>query len=113
MRNTVPSKIKFLKKFLVGGQHIHPLVIMLIDILIVFFSFSLAYVLIATIGFKKASLSEYFLLIAVYGLVSIPVIYAWRLHSGLLRFSNTMDLFRVFGAVISFTVILLILLFIF
>src|SRR5690606_1730901 len=86
---------------------------MLIDIMILFLSFSLAYILIAAIAFKEASMAEYSLLVFVYCLVSIPVVYSWRLHTGLLRFSNTMDLFRVFGAVMSFSAALFLLVLLF
>jgi FlaA1/EpsC-like NDP-sugar epimerase len=110
MQRSSTSKIKFINDFFVSGKHIHPLIIMMIDITIVFLSFSLSYILVAAIGFQKATLTEYGLLTSTYCIVAIPVIYLWRLHAGLLRFSNTMDLFRVFGAVISFSAILAVLL---
>lgn len=106
-------RVKYLKDFLTSGKHVHPMIIMMIDIVIIFFSFSLAYILIAAIGFKKASISEYALSIVIYCIVAIPVIYYWRLHTGLLRFSNTTDLVRVIGAVFSFSLISLLLLFFF
>lgn len=113
MQNAFFSKIKFFKEFLVTGRHIHPMVIMMIDILIIFISFSLSYIIIASIDSQHSSIMEYIYLISIYCFVAIPVIFLWRLHTGLLRFSNTMDLFRVFGAVVSFSMVLLIILFLY
>lgn len=100
------------KSFLADGKHIHPLVIMLIDTLLLLFSFALAYLLIVSIRLKEAALPEFLFLAAAYAFVAIPTLYAWRLHNGLLRYSNTMDLFKVFAAVICYTSILFILFFI-
>jgi FlaA1/EpsC-like NDP-sugar epimerase len=110
MSQIFTSKMKFLDDFLLSGKHIHPLAIMMIDILMIFLSFSLSYIIVASIGFQQARITEYAYLIGIYFLTAIPVIYLWRLHSGLLRFSNTLDLFRVIGAVSTFSILLLILL---
>lgn len=110
MQQTSTSRIKFLDDFLISGKHIHPLAIMIIDILMIFLSFSMSYIIVASIGLQQARIVEYAYLIGVYLVTAIPVIYLWRLHSGLLRFSNTSDLFRVIGAVSSFSALLIILL---
>jgi len=110
MQRTSTSRIKFLDDFLISGKHIHPLAIMIIDILMIFLSFSLSYIIVASIGLKQARLVEYAYLTGIYLLIAGPVVYFWRLHSGLLRFSSTTDLFRVIGAVSSLSVLLIILL---
>ncbi|HLT42896.1 MAG TPA: hypothetical protein VKZ95_09345, partial [Sphingobacteriaceae bacterium] len=76
----------------------------------IFLSFSLSYIIVASIGLKQARLVEYAYLTGIYLLIAGPVVYFWRLHSGLLRFSSTTDLFRVIGAVSSLSVLLIILL---
>lgn len=110
MQRTSTSRIKFLDDFLISGKHIHPLAIMIIDILMIFLSFSLSYIIVASIGLQQARIVEYAYLTGIYLGTAIPVIYLWRLHSGLLRFSNTSDLFRVIGAVSSFSALLIIML---
>src|SRR5690606_28852097 len=41
-------------------------------------------------------------------ILALPVIFFGRLHTGLLRFSNTIDLFRVFAATFTFSIAFLI-----
>src|SRR5690606_22040534 len=48
-----------------------------------------------------------------FTIVAFPIIYLGRLHTGLLRFSNTIDLFRVFAATFTFTIAFLVLMLIF
>lgn len=95
------------RDFLFTGKHIHPFVILFIDLFIVFFSFSLSYLIVGGFGFEKIDFIPYLKLTGSFCLVALPVIYFARLHTGLLRYSNTIDLFHVFAAAFTFSVLFL------
>lgn len=96
------SKLNPLRKFLEDDRHIHPLVILSVDILIVFISFSLAYLIIGGFGFDQIDFVQYLMVTTSICVIALPVIYFSKLHTGLLRYSNTADLFRIFLATIIF-----------
>ena len=104
---------KLIREFLKKGRHIHPYIILLLDLLIVMFSFTLSY--LTGKGFVLAHFNpeQYLYYVVIITLIAFPVIYFGRLHTGLLRFSNSTDLFRVFAATFTFSVIFLIVMTIF
>src|SRR5690606_28874179 len=104
---------KILKDILQHRRHIHPMVILFVDLFIVFFSFSLSYLVVQGFVFESVNLSQYIVYSIAFSLVALPVIFFGRLHTGLLRFSNTIDLFRVFAATFTFSVAFLIVVLIF
>nr|WP_317192409.1 nucleoside-diphosphate sugar epimerase/dehydratase [Cyclobacterium marinum] len=99
------SKFNPLRKFLEDDRHIHPLVILSVDILIVFISFSLAYLIIGGFGFDQIDFVQYLIVTACICVIALPVIYFSKLHTGLLRYSNIADLFRIFLATIIFSLL--------
>lgn len=104
---------KVIRDFLRRGRHIHPLIILMLDLLIVVFAFTLSYFIGKGFGFERFNPGQYFTYILVMCSVSFPVIYFGRLHTGLLRFSNSTDLFRVFAATFTFSLIFLVLMLLF
>src|SRR5690606_32606233 len=44
----------------------------------------------------------------LFCLIASPVIYLLRMHKGLLRYSNTQDMLRIFGSVFTFSAIFLV-----
>jgi FlaA1/EpsC-like NDP-sugar epimerase len=113
LRTPFSGKNKILRNFLSKGRHIHPIVILMMDLLIIIFAFTLSYLIGKRFIFTHLDLSQYFSYTLVFSLIALPVIYFWRLHTGLLRFSNSTDLFRVFAATFTFSVIFLVLMHIF
>jgi len=107
------SNFKIIKDFLLTGKHIHPLVILFVDLFIVYFSFSLSYLIVEGFRFNGVDFHQYLIYTIAFCMVALPVIYLGRLHTGLLRFSNTIDLFRVFAATITFSILFLILILLF
>jgi len=99
------SRFNPLRKFLEDDRHIHPFVILSVDILIVFISFSLAYLIIGGFGFDQIDFVQYLIVTACICLIALPVIYFSKLHTGLLRYSNIADLFRIFLATIIFSLL--------
>jgi FlaA1/EpsC-like NDP-sugar epimerase len=92
-----------IKGFLLTGRHIHPLLILFVDLFIVFFGFTLSYFIVEGLGFRGFNFSQYYKYTIFFCVVAFPVIYVARLHTGLLRFSNTVDLFRVFVTTLVFS----------
>lgn len=99
------SKLNPLKNFLRNDRHIHPLLILSVDVLIVFASFSLSYLIIGGFGFEQMDFFQYVWVTGCFCLVALPVIYFAKLHTGLLRYSNTIDFFHIFGATLVFSLV--------
>ncbi|MEO5991710.1 MAG: hypothetical protein ABIP68_08745, partial [Ferruginibacter sp.] len=104
---------KRIKEFLRKGRHIHPYIILVIDLLIVIGAFSLSYLIVNGLVPGNFNFRQYYMYAFVMSVISFPVIYFGKLHTGLLRFSNSTDLFRVFAATFTFSLIFLAVLFLF
>jgi len=113
MGNFSTLNYKIVKDILHHRRHIHPMVILFLDLFIVFFSFSLSYLIVQGFVFESVDLGQYMVYSIAFCLVALPVIFFGRLHTGLLRFSNTIDLFRVFAATFTFSVAFLIIVMLF
>jgi FlaA1/EpsC-like NDP-sugar epimerase len=107
MERTFTSKFNPLREFLRNDRHIHPYLILLVDILIVFVSFSFSYLIAGGFGFDQMDFFQYLWATGSFCLVAFPVIYFAKLHTGLLRYSNTADLFHIFAATLSFSFLFL------
>src|SRR5690606_24795859 len=107
MEGTFTSKFNPFRDFLLNDRHIHPYLILLVDVLIVFISFSLSYLIVGGFGFDQMDFLQYLWAAGCFSLVAFPVIYFARLHTGLLRYSNTADLFHIFAATLSFSFLFL------
>lgn len=107
MEKTFTSKFNPLREFLRNDRHIHPYLILLVDILIVFVSFSFSYLIAGGFGFDQMDFFQYLWATGSFCLVAFPVIYFAKLHTGLLRYSNTADLFHIFAATLSFSFLFL------
>ena len=107
MLNLFFTKNRIIREFLKKGRHIHPYIILLLDLLIVVFAFTLSYMIGKGFAFDSLIPGQYLTFVLIICLISFPVIYFGRLHTGLLRFSNSTDLFRVFAATLTFSVIFL------
>ncbi len=99
--------VDIVKDFLLSGRHIHPIVILLVDLFIVFVAFSISFYIVEGVFYNSFSFTQYFKYTLSICLVAFPVIYLGRLHTGLLRFSNTVDLFRVFYVTFIFSALFL------
>ncbi|WP_460511814.1 polysaccharide biosynthesis protein [Cyclobacterium sediminis] len=99
------SNLNPVKNFLKNDRHIHPLVILSVDILIVFTSFSLAFLIIGGFGFDQMEFVQYLTATACFCAIALPVVYFFKLHTGLLRYSNTIDLFNILAATLTFSLL--------
>lgn len=96
-------RLKIIKDFLLNDQHLPHWMILIADMLIIYMSFTLAFGLINLFDFQQVNFSQYVIYTGVYCLTALPVVYFGGLHTGLLRYSNTKDLFRIFAATVTFS----------
>lgn len=107
MVSFLKSKFNPLRDFLRNDRHVHPYMILMVDVLIVFVSFSLSYLIAGGFGFDQMDFLQYLWAVGSFCLVAVPVIYFAKLHTGLLRYSNMADLFHIFAATFSFSCLFL------
>ena len=102
-----------MKKFLLQGRTLPKWVIFIVDLIIISWSFSLSYFLVERFEFNGMVRGHYLIYISLFCLIAAIVIYLMRLHTGLLRYSNTQDMLRIFGSVLTFSLIFLVTSFLF
>jgi FlaA1/EpsC-like NDP-sugar epimerase len=80
---------------------------MLVDLIIITWSFSTSYFIVQRFEFTNILRGYFFILTGLYCAVSTIVMYLMRIHTGLIRYSNTRDVLRIFtGVFITCTVYL-------
>ena len=107
------SNNKVIREFLRKGRHIHPYVILFLDLMIVLGAFTISYLIVNGLVPGSFNFVQYYTYTFIMCIISLPVIYFGRLHTGLLRFSNSTDLFRVFAATFTFSCLFLLGIFLF
>jgi FlaA1/EpsC-like NDP-sugar epimerase len=80
---------------------------MLLDLFIVTWSFSTSYFIVNRFEFTSILRGYFFIYTTLYCVIAATVMYAMRIHTGLIRYSNTRDMLRIFGSVFISTVIYL------
>jgi FlaA1/EpsC-like NDP-sugar epimerase len=80
-------------------------VIQLIDLVIISWSFTLSYFIIQQFEFKEIYRGHFFIYIGLYCGITISVFYFKHIHTGLIRYSNSQDIFRIFSAIIISSII--------
>lgn len=85
-----------MKNIFLNGKSIPRWVILILDIFLIIWAFTFSYFVISEFDFQRMARGSYLLYCGVLVLVSLPVMYLMRSFTGLLRYSNTTDVFRVF-----------------
>src|SRR5690606_31255983 len=85
-----------MKRFLLNGKTVPKGLILLIDLIIIASCFSLSYILISQFNFSGADARYFLILSTLFGMLACVVFYFMRIHTGLLRFSNNLDMIRIF-----------------
>lgn len=96
-----------MKRFLVEGKTVSRWTILILDLLIVLWSFSFSFFLVKGFEFTLINPVRFSIYIISFSFIAITTLYVGRMHTGLLRYSNSVDLFRIFSAAITFNVIFL------
>ena len=94
-----------MKQMLLSNKAVPRWVILLFDLLILTGSFALSYFIIKQFEFTEILRGHFFVYTGIYMVTALSVFYGMGIHTGLIRYSNTHDMFRIFSAVsiISFT----------
>ncbi|HEX3383706.1 MAG TPA: nucleoside-diphosphate sugar epimerase/dehydratase [Mucilaginibacter sp.] len=96
-----------MKKYLLFTKIVPRWLIMLVDLIIITWSFSTSYFIVQRFEFTNILRGYFFILTGLYCAVSTIVMYLMRIHTGLIRYSNTRDVLRIFtGVFITCTVYL-------
>lgn len=72
---------------------------MLLDFVIVTWSFASSYLIVNRFEFSNILRGYFFAYTGIYCIVTAIVMYLMRVHIGLIRYSNTRDVLRIFGSV--------------
>src|SRR3569833_265634 len=98
-----------MKKYLPFNKVVPRWVIVMLDFSIVAVSFSISYFIVYRFEFINIFRGDFLIYTSLYCLTSLAVMYVMRIHTGLIRYSNTRDVLRIFSAVFSCTLIYLVL----
>jgi len=96
-----------LKQFLLEGKTVSKWTILVLDLLIVSWSFSFSFLLVKGFEFSLINPVRFAIYTCSFSIIAIITLYLGRMHTGLLRYSNSVDLFRIFSVSIIFNVIFL------
>lgn len=89
-----------MKKFLSFSRPVPRWVILIVDLVITGFSFTLSYFVVKQFQFVEILRGHFFIYTLLYCCISLPVFYSMRIHTGMLRFSNVYDMMRISLAVL-------------
>jgi FlaA1/EpsC-like NDP-sugar epimerase len=88
-----------MKKHLLFTRVVPRWLIMLVDLFIVAWSFSTSYFIVHRFEFVNILRGYFFIYTGLYCTIAAIVMYFMRIHTGLIRYSNTRDVLRIFSAV--------------
>lgn len=74
--------------------------ILLLDLVILFWSFTLSYFIVKEFNFSEIVRGHFLIYTATYCGITLPVFYLMRIHTGLIRYSDTRDMLKIFSAML-------------
>lgn len=74
--------------------------ILLLDLLILTWSFTLSYFIAKQFNFHDIIRGHFFVYTAIYSGIALPVFFLMRIHTGLIRYSDTRDMLKIFSAML-------------
>lgn len=77
---------------------------MFLDLFILTWSFVLSFFIARQFNFHDIVRGHFFVYTAVYSLIVLPVFFLMRIHTGLIRYSDTRDMLKIFSAMLIATV---------
>lgn len=94
-----------MKNIIYGERALSKWLIFIIDQIIVSWSLAVSFFIIKQFEFAEILRGVFFIYATIYSLIAICVFIRMRIHSGIIRYSNTEDIFRIFSAVLLTTVL--------
>ncbi|PAW93412.1 polysaccharide biosynthesis protein [Mucilaginibacter sp. MD40] len=88
-----------MKKYLLFNKVVPRWMIMVLDFVIITWSFASSYLIVNRFEFSNILRGYFFIYTALYCAIAALVMYVMRIHTGLIRYSNTRDVLRIFGSV--------------
>ncbi len=89
-----------MKNILYGERALSKWLIFLIDQIIVSWAFAVSFFIVMQFEFNEILRGSFFIYSGVFILLSVCVFIKMRIHTGIIRYSNTEDIFRIFSAVL-------------
>jgi FlaA1/EpsC-like NDP-sugar epimerase len=89
-----------MKKRILNYKTVPRWVILLIDLIIISWSFMLSYFVVKHFEFSEIYRGHFLIYTSVYCCISFCVFYFMRIHTGLIRYSNMQDVLRIFSAIV-------------
>lgn len=89
-----------MKRLLLREKTYSRWLILLIDQIIVAWTLFMSFLLINKFEYAQFLYSNFFIYTALYSLIAICVFIGMRIHTGIIRYSNTQDIVRIFMAVL-------------
>jgi len=74
--------------------------ILLLDVLILAWSFTLSYFVAKQFNFHDVIRGHFFVYTGMYVGIALPVFFLMRIHTGLIRYSDTRDMLKIFSAML-------------
>lgn len=99
-----------MKKFLTKERTVPRWIVLLIDLVITSWCFGLSYFIVKQFQFPDILRGHFIVYTGAYCTVSVLVFFFMKIHTGLIRYSNTQDMFRIFSAIFISSLIYLIVL---
>jgi FlaA1/EpsC-like NDP-sugar epimerase len=96
-----------MKKYLIFNKVVPRWMIMILDLFIVTWSFSSSYLIVHRFDFVNILRGFFFTYTSLYIAIAAMVMYTMRIHIGLIRYSNTRDMLRIFGSAFISSIIYL------
>ncbi|WP_118196162.1 polysaccharide biosynthesis protein [Albibacterium indicum] len=94
-----------MKEFLLQGRTLPKWMIFVVDMIIISWSFTFSYFIVERFEFSDMVRGHYLVYTGIFCALAVPTVYFMRLHTGLLRYSNTQDMLRIFVAVLTFSLL--------
>jgi FlaA1/EpsC-like NDP-sugar epimerase len=94
-----------MKKYLLFNRVVPRWMIMVFDLCIVAWSFSTSYFIVHRFELVSILRGYFFIYTSLYITISAIVMYIMRIHTGLIRYSSTRDMLRIFGSAFISSVI--------
>ena len=89
-----------MKNIIYGERALSKWLIFLIDQFIISWAFAVSFFIVMQFEFNNILRGTFFIYSGVYSLIAICVFIKMRIHTGIIRYSNTEDIFRIFSAVL-------------
>jgi FlaA1/EpsC-like NDP-sugar epimerase len=87
-------------KFLRKARTVPRWIVLFIDLFLAALTFTVAYLLTKQTGITYVYKSDFLLMLGVYLAITLGVFFLMQIHTGLIRFTNSQDMLRIFVAVL-------------